>query len=213
MRLRGLTLIELLVVLAIIAILAAIALPSFLQAQERAKVSRAQADLRTVVTALETYRIDWNVYPTYHYTDAGEFQDDILEFHIGGNVSSIGAADTDWDGRNPLTTPIAYVTSMPRDPFASHRGGGPDEVREYLYVNWPYALQRAQGSFWTPIFFDTFQAYGPYRLHSRGPDLDGPDSGVPYDPTNGHGSDGDITYGPNTGFSDFKFFPWRRPDA
>ena len=48
------TLIELLIVVAIIAILAAIAVPNFLEAQVRAKVSRARADMQTITTALET---------------------------------------------------------------------------------------------------------------------------------------------------------------
>ncbi len=82
-------------------------------------------------------------------------------------------------------------------------------MQEYLYVNWPYAIARARGTVWERIFTDVWQSYGPYRLHSRGPDLDGPDSGVPYDPTNGTNSDGDITYGPNNGFDRFIDFPWR----
>jgi prepilin-type N-terminal cleavage/methylation domain-containing protein len=47
------TLIELLIVVAIIAILAAIAVPNFLEAQVRAKVSRIKADFRSVATGLE----------------------------------------------------------------------------------------------------------------------------------------------------------------
>src|SRR6478609_11262839 len=58
----GFTLIELLIVVAIIAILAAIAVPNFLEAQTRAKISRAKADMRTTVTALESYVVDWNNY-------------------------------------------------------------------------------------------------------------------------------------------------------
>lgn len=60
---EGFTLIELLIVVAIIAILAAIAVPNFLEAQTRAKVSRTKTDMRTLVTGLESYRVDNNSYP------------------------------------------------------------------------------------------------------------------------------------------------------
>ncbi len=55
---KAFTLIELLIVVAIIAILAAIAVPNFLEAQTRAKVSRVKSDFRTMATAIETYALD-----------------------------------------------------------------------------------------------------------------------------------------------------------
>ncbi len=58
--------IELLIVVAIIAILAAIAVPNFLEAQVRAKVSRAQADMRSIATAIESYRVDNNEFHAPH---------------------------------------------------------------------------------------------------------------------------------------------------
>src|SRR5690606_2741475 len=60
---KAFTLIELLIVVAIIAILAAIAVPNFLEAQTRSKVSRARTDMRTVATAMEAYAVDHNKYP------------------------------------------------------------------------------------------------------------------------------------------------------
>jgi len=63
MNRKGFTLIELLIVVAIIAILAAIAIPNFLEAQVRSKVSRMKSNLRTSALALEAYFTDMNHYP------------------------------------------------------------------------------------------------------------------------------------------------------
>jgi prepilin-type N-terminal cleavage/methylation domain-containing protein len=63
MKKKGFTLIELLIVVAIIAILAAIAVPNFLEAQVRSKVSRTYSDMRSIRTALESYAVDYNHYP------------------------------------------------------------------------------------------------------------------------------------------------------
>ena len=99
-RTRGFTLIELLIVIAIILILIAIALPNFLEAQVRAKVTRAAADMRTIGIAMESYFTDFGLYPTDHEPD------DILEFH----------------GLYQLTSPIQYLITMPQDPFSTPSG-------------------------------------------------------------------------------------------
>jgi prepilin-type N-terminal cleavage/methylation domain-containing protein len=52
---KGFTLIELLIVIAIILILIAIALPNFLEAQIRARVTKANGELRSLATAMFDY--------------------------------------------------------------------------------------------------------------------------------------------------------------
>jgi len=59
---KGFTLVELLVVVAIIGILASIAIPQFAAYRERANDAAANSDIRTVMTAQETYFIDNNAY-------------------------------------------------------------------------------------------------------------------------------------------------------
>ena len=79
-RAEGFTLIELLIVVAIIAILAAIAVPNFLDAQMRSKVSRVKADIRSMVTAVESYAVDHNGYPIA----ANEHANPILPYPSNG---------------------------------------------------------------------------------------------------------------------------------
>lgn len=62
---KAFTLIELLIVVAIIAILAAIAVPNFLEAQVRAKVSRVKTDMRSMATAIEAYDVEHTALPPF----------------------------------------------------------------------------------------------------------------------------------------------------
>lgn len=94
---RGFTLIELLIVIAIILILIAIALPNFLEAQIRARVTKAKGEIRSISIAMESYYLDWKLYPAEHERDQN-------------NRTQRGLS---W-----LTSPIQYITALGEDPFS-----------------------------------------------------------------------------------------------
>ncbi len=61
---RGFTLIEVLVVVVILGILAAVVVPKFFDKPGQARQARAKADVQSLVTALNLYRLDNFVYPS-----------------------------------------------------------------------------------------------------------------------------------------------------
>ena len=61
---KGFTLVELLVVITIIGILAAIAVPKLMGSTETAKISKVQADLRTIGSAIAMYQAEKGKDPT-----------------------------------------------------------------------------------------------------------------------------------------------------
>lgn len=151
------TLIELLIVVAIIAILAAIAVPNFLEAQARSKVSRIHADQRSVATALETYAVDYNNYPPEG--DPTSPGDEVSQQPDAG-LSLIR-----------LTTPVAFLTGLDAvsDPFlaggAKGPGGQPMPLYNFFYTNYQnFKDLRAANSDFEGI---AFRGWG---LSSLGPD-------------------------------------------
>lgn len=131
---RGFTLLELLIVVAIISILAVIAIPNLLEAQTRSKVARVKAEMRTLATAMETFCTDYGHYPEAACTPKGyppsiytalqNWSAGLCTFRTGGREEcdegdvAIGGIDFP-----TLTTPAAYISGLPTDPFAAQLGG------------------------------------------------------------------------------------------
>lgn len=182
----GFTLIELLIVVAIIGILAAIAVPNFQNAQIRAKIARTHADLRSVKTALESYQVDNNRYPP-----------DAVEAHVSFTL---------FQHFRPLTTPIAYMASVPEDEFFSAKtaedpsGQGyvsldsPTHTYFYASIGWIKSAKKQPEEFVGPW---TAYSVGPDQIYSYGEwiffraNLTGHNS-YSYDGSNGINSRGDI---------------------
>jgi prepilin-type N-terminal cleavage/methylation domain-containing protein len=192
------TLIELLVVVTIIAILAAIALPNFLEAQTRAKVARARADLRTLATGLESYRVDMNSYPP---SRGSQIETEPVHRFNGYGQPCFGGFQT---MSLRLSTPVAYLTTASIiDPLKrggseggqSYQSGNPADVGYGFHNVFQFAiLEMTPG--WYPDDFS--HDYGFWRLFSVGPNrtYDGTfgeaNMGWFYDPTNGTVSSGMI---------------------
>jgi prepilin-type N-terminal cleavage/methylation domain-containing protein len=181
---RAFTLIELLIVVAIIAILAAIAVPNFMEAQTRAKVSRAKTDMRTIAVALESYCVDNNEYP----------------YPISPYKESLSIV-------HELTTPVSYLSSVALlDAFPPKFEDldpppPPGYLPTYFYDNYSGAFSTGN-----PVFerhkFTGFclASVGPNRKWDAvvllplfiGTEDERKYLRLLYDPTNGTGSSGDI---------------------
>ncbi|MDX1973113.1 MAG: prepilin-type N-terminal cleavage/methylation domain-containing protein [Candidatus Sumerlaeia bacterium] len=159
---RAFTLIELLIVVAIIAILAAIAVPNFLEAQTRSKVSRSAADLRTISLGLEMYRLDNNNYP---YSES-----------IGPAVWLVpGGRPIQGDGRllGGITSPIAYISSVPTDAF-NHSFTDPG-TGQLLFGKGPLYYDRAGLGYVNGVFTTTKPTFIPNDAGTNGLNASGAD--------------------------------------
>jgi prepilin-type N-terminal cleavage/methylation domain-containing protein len=198
----GFTLIELLIVIAIILILIAIALPNFLEAQERARVARAKGNLRSIGTAGLAHFTQYNfLYSDYNdqielkiATRNKNGQTDLpcptqappstgtggLEF-IVDQPSNYGLAI-----HCPLTTPSKFIDAESfKDPWSD--GAIP--------IGYDSRRSQTTGADTKIIRFSSYFVAGPDRVAGhwyRGYPGNTTGTGLSYSPTNGTRSAGDI---------------------
>lgn len=169
--LSAFTLIEMLIGISILIILSISAFMNYRESQIRAKISRVRADTRTIASILELYCVENRNYPL--------------------------AADGDIMLEYPLTvttTPVSYITSIPKDPFgiASYDFSVESKKLGYLYLD---ALSTSRnmpretyGYIWK------LEPSKKYMIHSCGPNrIWDVTPYVEYDPTNGTLSVGDLS--------------------
>ncbi len=199
---RAFTLIELLIVVAIIGILAAIAIPNFLNAQIRAKTARCFADMKALGSTIEMLHMDKGVMLIDWWDDDLGAGHERLR-----TVFNMVGAGPDFSARGndavlaPLTSPVAYMSSIPSDPFQNPRG-------YYYYVDNDPAFDGDDHDF--PAYKEKTAEYygnhplkpGDWALGGIGPDGEwygqswtdaiSNARGSKYAPTNGLASRGDI---------------------
>jgi len=141
---RGFTLIELLVVVVILGILAAVAIPRVLGAIERARESRAVADIRVIVSGLERYFFDHGVFPPNLEVLRGVYVKSDFTFTNAHGHTYFYAVR--WDGLNDIDNLTEYAIGNPTNPPLTtaaavtwnDTSGGLVEGREPLDRAWAF---------------------------------------------------------------------------
>ncbi|HUT25300.1 MAG TPA: prepilin-type N-terminal cleavage/methylation domain-containing protein [Sumerlaeia bacterium] len=197
-KVQGFTLIELLIVVAIIAILAAIAVPNFLEAQVRSKVSRVHTDMRSVATALEAYMVDNNMYvASWLYTSATTPPADRWAMGAANRKRTFRYQGVAGFNGMTLTTPVSFMTNVPNDTFAGKKGSPFNywNFTEMGWILWSFGPDgdddMGPGDQVDELGRNNQSVYNPALSNPTLTLLAGPPY-CTYDPTNGTTSNGDV---------------------
>ncbi|MFB3896331.1 MAG: hypothetical protein ACE14V_08520 [bacterium] len=180
--------------------------PGFFGSIRRSQISRAIGESRMVELGLEAYFADHNTYPLPdepRTQKRGSYKNDGTYATDGGIIPKI------------LTTPIAYITALPRDPFRLKGkgyygfGSGPGKVNLIGTDNGKYLSEGGKPVLVTKGWIIT--SYGPDKVDGNSGIKSGSilreevawtdnidttqplvTSGFTYDPTNGTNSPGDL---------------------
>lgn len=177
------------------------------EAQTRGMVSRARTDMRSLATAIEAYYIDWNWYPPYG-VGAVSVNSALAPDSPASALPSFRLEMQEGKLRfGGLSTPVAYVTRYPPDPFAPAEGAtfvywsiAPGQADpsgtiagEKTPQGWILASAGPDGDYDLADEYDVYDSSAlPPALTQLIGGTSKKGSAFTYDPTNGTVSDGDI---------------------
>jgi prepilin-type N-terminal cleavage/methylation domain-containing protein len=105
----GFTIIEVIIVVVVLAILAAILIPNFRGIRQDSKSSAAQADLRTIQTAIEAYINEKNTPPAYLTNLLYVAEEDRVVGEVPTDLFSTSSADYGYHVKTSFTSTSYYI--------------------------------------------------------------------------------------------------------